>query len=132
MVKVLFDNNMPPVLARTLNELISIDGHTALPLRDKFPTNISDIEYFTELGKDKDWIVISKDNKNAKRTPERNAIMASGVLAFYLAPSVEKQKIHEQAATIIWHWETILQNRRSLSNGMFLMPIGKGSRFKSM
>lgn len=34
-----------------------------MPLRERFPTNISDIDYFRELGKERDWIVISKDLK---------------------------------------------------------------------
>ena len=59
MVKVLFDHNMPPVLARTLHALVSAEGHEAYSLRDRFPTNISDIELFTELGRERDWIVSS-------------------------------------------------------------------------
>jgi hypothetical protein len=132
MVRVLFDHNMPPVLARTLHALIEGDGHEAIALREKFPITISDIDLFTELGKEGDWVVISKDVKNASRRPERAAILRSGVIGIYLAPSVQKSRIHEQAATIIWQWERILNQRASNANGLFLLPLNKGSKFSAI
>lgn len=51
MVEVLFDHNMPPVIARSLDELIRPDGHEAWPLRKNFDPKISDVDYFTTLGK---------------------------------------------------------------------------------
>lgn len=119
MVKVFFDNNMPPSIARALHELVAIDGHTAVPLRDKFPKNVSDIDYFSELGREGNWVVISKDLANAKRPPERAAILASGVIALYLAKSVQRQSINEQAATILWQWDKIVVQRKNNENGMF-------------
>lgn len=132
MVKVLFDHNMPPAIARALHALIHIDGHEAWALRDKFPTDIEDAEYFRLLGKEQDWIVISKDTNNAKRPPERDAIIRSGVLAFYLAPAVQALSVNQQAATIIWQWDKIVQQRRSNRNGLFLLPLNKGTRFTSI
>jgi hypothetical protein len=132
MVKVLFDHNMPPSLARSLHELIKNDGHEAFALRDRFPVNISDIDLFTELGKEHDWIVISKDVHNASRKPERAAILKSGVVGFYLAPAVQKAKILEQAATIIWQWERIKVQKENNQNGLFLLPINKGTKFRAI
>ncbi|WP_146193180.1 hypothetical protein [Maritimibacter sp. 55A14] len=65
MVKVLFDHNMPPSIARALNELVTIEGHEAHALREKFPENTSDIDYFNKLGRD--WIVVSKDLQNSRK-----------------------------------------------------------------
>lgn len=132
MVKVLFDHNMPPVIARALHALVSGDGHEAWALRDRYPTNVSDIEYFTDLGREPDWVVISKDRKNAKRRPEREAILRSGVLAFYLAPSVERQKVNEQAASIIWQWDKIVTQRAANRNGLYQLPIGRRTGFKQL
>ncbi|MEJ6401368.1 PIN-like domain-containing protein [Yoonia sp. 2307UL14-13] len=132
MVKVLFDHNMPPSIAHALNPLISIDGHEAYALRDKFSANISDIDYFTALGKESGWIVISKDLANAKRGPERQAILSSGVLAFYLAKTVQRQSITEQAATILWQWDRLVQQRANNANGLFQLPVGKGSKFTAL
>jgi len=132
MVKALFDHNMPPSLARALHELISVDGHEAYALRDRFDTNISDIEYFTQLGREGNWVVISKDRANAKRPPERRAILNSGMLAFFLAKSVQKQNITEQAATIMWQWEKIVTQRKTNENGLFELPIGKRTKFRTI
>lgn|SRR5690625_3550976 len=132
MVNVLFDHNMPPALARALDAIIKVDGHAAFALRDRFPTDIRDIDYFEELGRDGDWIVISKDTANARRPAERQAILNSGVLAFYLRASVQNQSIYHQAATILWHWDKILLQRQTTESGLFLLPVNKGSRFRSL
>ena len=132
MVKVLFDHNMPPAIARAVHEIIKQDGHEAYALQDRFARNIADIDYFTELGRDGDWLVISKDTANAKKRAEREAIMRSGVLAFYLRPSVQKQPLAQQAATILWHWDKILQQRRLNERGLFELPINKGSKFRAL
>jgi hypothetical protein len=132
MVKVLFDHNMPPALARALNPVIELGGHQAFSLRDKFPITISDIDYFNELGKESDWIVISKDIANARRGPERRAILNSGVLAFYLSKSVQKQSITEQAATILWQWDRLVEQRKNNKNGLFQLPIGKRTGFTTL
>jgi hypothetical protein len=132
VVKVLFDHNMPPALARALHHIIGIGGHEAWALRDKFETNITDVDLYERLGKEKGWVVISKDVAQAKRLPERAAILKFGVVAIFLAPSVEKQPPHQQAATILWHWDAIVQQRNSQANGLFLLPINKGARFRSL
>ncbi|MEM1374739.1 MAG: hypothetical protein AAGF78_10205 [Pseudomonadota bacterium] len=131
-MKVLFDYNMPPKMARALNEFVESDGHRALALREKFPTNISDVEYFSALGRERDWIVFSKDLSNHKRPPERQAIMSSGVLAFYLSRALQKKGPHEQLAVILWQWERLIQRRRDTRNGMFQLPENKGSQFKTL
>ncbi|WP_157935803.1 PIN-like domain-containing protein [Paracoccus zhejiangensis] len=130
MIRVLFDHNMPPALARCLHEAIKIEGHEACALRDKFPKNISDIELYTKIGKESNWITLSKDVHNAKRKPEKAAILKSGVLAFYLAPTIQRKPITQQAALILWHWERMVQQRLNNRNGLYLLPENKGSKFK--
>jgi hypothetical protein len=46
MVKVLFDHNMLPAIARGLHEVVKKEGHEAWPLKDKFDPKIDDISYF--------------------------------------------------------------------------------------
>lgn len=132
MVKVLFDHNMPPMLARALHHIVSVEGHEAWALRDKFSVRIEDTDLYEQLGKERDWVVISKDISQAKRPPERAAILRFGVVAIFLAPSVEKMPPHQQAATILWHWEAIVRQRKSQANGLFLLPINKGTQFRSI
>ncbi len=58
--------------------------------------------------------------------------MNSGVLAFYLAPAVQKLRVNEQAATILWQWDKLVEQRKNNANGMFLLPIGRRSQFKAI
>lgn len=119
-------------MARALHTFIQLDGHEAHALRDRFRVNISDVEYFSELGRERDWIVISKDLRNHRRPPERRAIMASGVLAFYLSSALQKKNAYEQFAAILWQWERLVQRRRDTRNGMFQLPENKGSQFRTL
>ncbi|MCC5991022.1 MAG: hypothetical protein JJT99_00720 [Rhodobacteraceae bacterium] len=132
MVKVLFDHNMPPVIARAVHTIVSIDGHSAYALRDRFPVDIKDVDLYRQLGQGGDWIVISKDVTQAKRPPERAAILTSGVVAIFLSPSVEKLAISQQAATILWQWGAIVRQRATQANGLFVLPINKGAKFRSI
>ena len=132
MVKVLFDHNMPPVIARALHTLVQPEGHEAWALKDKFPITVSDLDYFSALSKEGDWVVISKDLQNAKRPPERAAILKSNIIAIYLAKSVQRLKVNEQAATILWQWDKIVSQRNSNRNGLFEMPINKGTKFSTI
>ena len=131
MVKVLFDHNMPPAIARALHEIIQGAGHEAFALRDKFNVSIGDIDYFNKLGSGGDWIVISKDLKNARKKAERAAIQKNKLIAFYLSPSLQKRRLEEQAAAILWHWEGILSQRNLNERGLFQLPEGKG-RFRPL
>ncbi len=129
MAKVILDHNMPPSIARALHEIVNSDGHEAYPLRDLFEVSISDIDYFNQLGRE--WIVVSKDLQNSKKKAERAAILRNNVVAFYLSPALQKKKVGEQAAAILWHWDKMLAQRLSLQNGLFQLPENK-SRFKSL
>lgn len=132
MVKVLFDHNMPPVIARALHVLVKDDGHESYALRERFPIDIKDVDLFEALGKEQNWVFISKDVANASRKPERAALLRSGVLGIYLAPAVQKSRVNEQAATIIWQWDRIVSQRLNNANGLFLLPVNKGSKFRAL
>lgn len=129
MTKVLLDHNMPPRIARALHELVKDDGHEVYALRDKFPKNIKDVDYFAKLGSD--WIIISKDLQNSRKRAERKAILDNRIVAFYLSPALQKKKVSEQAAAIMWHWDKMLVQRGSTTNGLFQLPENK-SRFRSL
>lgn len=47
-MRVLFDNNLPPRLARALNELFAGE-HLIIALRDKFAPDIEDVDWIQQL-----------------------------------------------------------------------------------
>ena len=132
MAKVLFDHNMPPALARVLHKIIEIDGHEAHALRDKFSPNIEDVDYFDILGRERGWVVISKDLQNAQRKAERAAILRNRIVAFYLSPALQRKPITAQGASILWHWEGILDMARLNERGLFQLPENKGRKFRPL
>ncbi|MBC6437829.1 MAG: hypothetical protein GDA52_06770 [Rhodobacteraceae bacterium] len=129
MVKVLLDHNMPPQIARALDAIVKPDGHEVKAFRDHFPVNISDREYFGQLNLG--WIVISKDLANSRKKTERAAILSNNIVAFYLSPALQKKRVHQQAAAILWHWDKILGQRQIVKNGLFQLPENK-SQFRSL
>ena len=129
MVKVLFDHNLPPCIAQSIHELIRVDGHEAFPLRDRFPISIFDIDYFNKLGSD--WIVISKDLQNSKKKAEKVAINRNSIVASYLSPSLQKKKVNEQAAAIMWHWDKMVLQRSIIESGLFQFSENK-SKFRAL
>lgn len=80
----LLDNNLPPALARALNELTRADGHSVLPLKDKFPQNTTDVEWISVLSDEGGWAVISQD-KFTKGDIEKRAFRECGLPVFCLA-----------------------------------------------
>lgn len=132
MAKVLFDHNVPPCIARALHEIISIEGHEAVALRDRFSPKITDIDLYRALGAERGWIVISRDAKQARRPAERAAVLQARLLVFYLKPAVEKMRMAEQAAVILWHWDKIVQQRQIVESGLFLLPENKSSLLRAL
>jgi len=78
-MKCLFDNMMPPKLAKTLSFLEGDDGIPVTYFKEKFPPDTPDIKWIEELAKESDWFVITKDNQIRKRTHERKAWQESHI-----------------------------------------------------
>ena len=60
-MKLLFDHNLSPKVARAINELVRDDLSQAVPLRAKFPLDAVDTFWIEQLGKEGGWSVISGD-----------------------------------------------------------------------
>ena len=83
-MKFLVDNNLPPSLARALNELSSaseIHVEKVIPLRERFPSNTADVVWLTELAAEGGWNIVSGDNFR-KSTAERELMRRAGFNVF--------------------------------------------------
>ena len=95
----------------------------AIHLRDKFDPSTSDLEWITELKKEKDWIIISQD-RFAKNKLEKEAFYKSDLLAFVLTKGWSQQKYWEKAHKIIRIWPTIIDQANLVkSGGVFEVPL---------
>ena len=106
-MKCLFDNNMPPKLARTLNYLEGDDGISVEHLKNKFPADISDIEWLHELAKEGEWFVITHDNQIRSRAHERKAWQESHIPIVFLQKSWINHDLWEIAWRFIKYWPNL-------------------------
>jgi len=115
-MKCLFDNNMPPKLAKTLKFLEGDDGIIVEHLNEEFPPDTPDIEWIKKLAKEGGWFVITKDNQIRKRSNERKAWQESHIPVVFLSKSWMDHDFWEIAWRFIRHWpklkESISRNRK--------------------
>jgi len=109
-MKCLFDNNMPPKLAKTLRFLEGDDGIIVEHLNEKFPPDTPDIEWIRKLAKEGGWFVITKDNQIRKRSNERKAWQESHIPVVFLSKSWMNHDFWEIAWKFIKHWPKLKEN----------------------
>jgi PIN like domain len=130
-VKVIFDNNLSPKIARALNELFSPE-HEIFALRDKFAANTSDEDWINALTADGRWVVISGDRRITRNNAEYNAFRNSLLVGFFLARGLYKAKITKQTERILALWENIETLARTVEGGaMFELQI-KSHRIRQL
>lgn len=115
-MKFLLDHNLPPALARALNELSKADGHNVYPLRDRFAPETSDQCWIRVLKAEGDWIVISQD-RFIKGDTERQAFRTSGIPVFCLARQWAAETYWSKAHNLIRWWPAIVQQSSLIKGG---------------
>lgn len=131
-MKLLFDNNISPKVARAINELIS-PHNLAVPLRDKFPEDTKDIDWIAGLGEEGGWSVVSGDLRITKNKAERAAWLQTDLVGFFMESAMARLPPLEQTARILLRLPTI-ETQISLIRGpaLFTLPIGNASRLKQL
>jgi hypothetical protein len=131
-MKCLFDNNLPPKLAKALNYLEGDDGITVEHLKEKFPVNTPDTQWIVKLGKEGEWFVITKDNQIRKKPHEIKAWKETHIPIVFLQRSWTNYGFWEQSWRLIKYWQnlkdTIEHNKKAKSfvltvNGK-ITPVG--------
>lgn len=101
-----------------------------VPLRDRFPTGVSDVEWLTVLGAERDWLVLSGDVAITKRPLERKVWLDSGLTVFFLQSGWTNLRFWDQAWKLVKWWPTILDTGQSIERGAaFLVPVS-GQKLK--
>ena len=118
-MKCLFDNNLSPKLAKTLNYLEGNEGIPVEHLKEKFPASASDIEWISKLSKEGNWFVITQDSQIRKKPHERKAWQESHIPIVFLQKAWINHNFWEIAWRLIKYWpklkESIENNKRKLS-----------------
>jgi hypothetical protein len=130
-VRVLFDNNLPPRVARSLNELFAGE-HEIVALRDKFAQTIRDVDWIQQLSREGTWVVVSGDRRITRNRAERNAFRNSRLIGFFLAKGLYKSKVPKQAERLLALWENMEKIVGVVQSGaMFELPM-RSNRIKQL
>jgi hypothetical protein len=130
-LRYFFDNCISPALAKGMLELCRAQNIEIDHLRNKFRESTADEDWLAELGRERDWIVISGDERITKRnSPQRRAWKDSGLTAFFFLPPFQNMAFWPQALVVVKAWPAIhLQAKSSpRGQGFLIEKTGKVRR----
>lgn len=121
-MKFIFDNNLPPSLARGIGELSKPNPavQQVIPLRDKFRENTPDPVWLGTLIEEGGWIVVSID-RFKKSTAEREMLRRQGLTVFVLDRQWSRP-YWDQAAQLVQWWPKILDVAKLTSKTALRVP----------
>lgn len=130
-MKLFVDNNLSPYLARSMHQIVSVNGDIVVALRDKFSPGTSDLEWIQELGNERGWAVLTDDHRIRKNPAEREAWRSTDLLGFFLAPGWRKQNPIVQTGRLLLQWERFQQAVTMLAPGSIVeVPLGLHSKLR--
>jgi len=125
-LKLLLDHNLSPQLATALQALF--EEHQIVALRDRFPSNVSDIDWITELDREGGWAVLTKDLRIRTRPHERAALDRSRIVYFFV--TWRKLTVAETAVRLIRLIRKMAAQTEIAESGRFELPANAGSKLR--
>lgn len=130
-MKVFFDHNMSPAIARALRELFKRE-HEITFLSERFARDISDVEWIATLSREGQWVVISGDRRIAKNRAEYHAFRSSNLIGLFLSEGLYKAPVTKQMERLLALWPNIVTVCGTVQNGaMFELPL-RSTRLRQM
>jgi hypothetical protein len=130
-VKVFFDHNMSPAMARALAELFK-KQHEVIFLAEKFARDTRDIEWMSTLSGEGQWVVISGDRRITRNHADRQAFRNSNLIGFFLSEGLYKASVIKQMERILALWPSIESLCETVHSGaMFELPM-KSTRVRQL
>ena len=122
-MKCLFDNCLPIKISKTLNFLEGDSGIEVIHLTEKFSPDATDVDWITTLGKEKNWFVISKDNKIKKSPQELLAWKESKLPIVFLKKSWMAFPFWDLAWRLVKYWPAIKLSIKPGSQKSFIFGV---------
>ena len=113
-------------MARAFRELFK-NHHEVIALRDRFNTDVSDLEWIETLSREDRWVIISGDRRITKNKTEYAAFRNSRLIGFFLAPGLYKAKVTKQAERILAQWDSIESLFKTVKGGAVFELQMKGT-----
>jgi len=95
-----------------MHELVAIQKHEVVHLKDKFDADTPDIDWLKALGTEADWIIISGDPRISRNPIEKVAWLESNLTAFFFSPPFQTSGFWKQAAEMVRWWPAIVEQAR--------------------
>jgi hypothetical protein len=122
-VKVFFDHNMSPRMARALRELFGDEHHISI-LSERFSRTTPDTVWIDALSREGRWVIISGDRRITRNRAEYAAFRSSRLVGFFLSRGLYKAPVAKQTERIIALWSTIDTLSANVEGGaMFELPM---------
>ncbi len=128
-MKLLVDNNLPPVLGRGLGALFN-DEHLVIHMKDKFGTgSLPDEKWIELLGSEGGWCVLSGDRRIATKKPSRDLFNRNNLIGFFPAPAVLELPLPKLAARVLAVWDRMEAITMVVDRGCYDLTI-RGTKFQ--
>ncbi|MEQ8391431.1 MAG: hypothetical protein RIB30_10595 [Thalassospira sp.] len=121
----MFDENMPPKLARAIIELSKGSNHQILIIREEFGAGTSDVSWMTQSTNKygPDVVAITCDHHIKSRPHEMASFKNNGLRAFVLPKLFTQYKYWDKSAFLVRWWPKIVETAETSSPGeLFLIP----------
>src|SRR6267142_5037581 len=110
-------------MSKALQELAKSQRVEITHLSEKFPRDISDVDWIYTIGKE-GWVVVSGDTRISRNPVERAAWHEAGFTVFFLDDGWASKNFWIQAAELIRWWPTIAEAARTCKPGSgFRLPF---------
>lgn len=128
-MKFFFDNNLSRHLAHGVRELsaISSEVESVIHLTDRFPRDVADLTWISDLTNDGPWSIISIDRFRKQRGAEQEAIRRSGHIVFILDRQWSAQGFWPQSERLIKWWPHIISHSARVHGGVYRIPWHYGN-----
>jgi hypothetical protein len=132
-VRYFFDNCISRRLAHSIRALAEEGSTNVFHLRDRFGTDVPDIEWIRTLGSEGDWTIISGDNRILKSPHERHAWREAKLTGFFWSPGWMKLKLWDQAWRLVRWWPGVEKQAALIEPGAaFEVPVKHTSKFRQL
>jgi hypothetical protein len=122
-VKVIFDHNLSPRLARALHAFFSGE-HEIISLRDRFDSSIKDVDLIKALSSEGNWVFVSGDRRITRNKAEREAFRNSRLIGLFMSSGLYKAREIKKLERLLALWETIEKAVSIVQPGaMFELPM---------
>ncbi len=128
-MKYFLDNCLSPHLTKALRKLDSANQITHL--REKFPADISDVDWLAALSTEGEWVIVSGDVRIHRNPHNRAAWRESRLTGFFFKKGFTALLIWEQAWRMVRWWPLIINQAQRVQSGVgFLVPRDFNGKFE--